>query len=256
MLGRQPVFRRAVVIIFSRKGNGDMKKKIWIPAAALFIVTFLFGGCGGGSSDGSSVTIPSAYQGTWIVAAYNSGDVLGGVGLFSIDSTGALTVIQSGGIVVTGSVTEGGVLTFNASPPSGAVTSTGNLLTNDTGSGTWTQQGTGNSGTFQVWRANGGAYAGTWALSVDSGTYTGTVTVDSNGVINGTLDLPASLTATIIGVVTGTGTIITSWSYDPGTGSVTSLGDAPASGTASGSTASGNWADNEGNSGTWIATKN
>lgn len=239
-----------------------MKKWPWIPAAALLVMVFLLGGCGGGGTEGtegpasvaSSNTIMSAYQGTWIIAATNEQGALAGVGLFSIDSSGALTVIISGGFIVTGNVTDAGVLTFNATPPGGNVAATGNLLANDTGSGTWIQRNAAavqiHSGTFQVWRANGSAYTGAWTVLIPN--YgTGTATVDSNGVASGTIATTIG-NITTIGVVTGTGLIIASWTY----GSVTSLGNAPASGTASGSTANGTWTASDGNSGTWKATKN
>jgi hypothetical protein len=102
-----------------------------------------------------------------------------------------------------------------------------------------------------MWRANGGAYAGTWDVNVTGGASgSGVATVDANGIITGSATVGGVVT-TLGGVVTGTGTVVVTWTVN----TVTALASGPANGTITGSVASGSWQDDTGGSGTWTATK-
>lgn len=83
------------------------------------------------------VVTPDAHWGAWMVAALNDQGRLVGVGVFDVDQFGNIQMVQSEVFV--------------------------------TGQGTWQVSESGipvENGTFLVWRANGGAYAGVGDLTV------------------------------------------------------------------------------------------
>lgn len=208
----------------------------------------VLGGCGG-----DSVVIPNEYQGTWMAATLDSDGDLVGVGMFSVAANGTISS-ESEGIIASGTVWTDGSLLAHGTSENATYRATGALSNDDTGTGDWTRYNgsTANgTGTFLFWRANGGAYAGTWDVVVSGGASgTGAVVVDANGVGSGTATVNGVEVA-VQGVVTGSGTVVVAWSISD----IWVLGDGPANGTASGSEATGTWTSSNSGTGTWTATK-
>lgn len=200
------------------------------------------------------VVIPNVYQGTWMMAALDDEGQLVGVGMFRVDQFGQVHIVESE-VYVTGEVTQGGALTLEGTVDGDDLSATGTMNADDTGQGTWQVMENGvprANGTFLIWRANGGAYAGVWDVTVSgAATGAGPVTVDANGVITGTATVEGQ-SISVFGVVTGDGTVVVAWTTLSGSAFV---GRGPADGTASGATATGNWASSDGMTGTWTATK-
>lgn len=211
----------------------------------------LLGGC---DTYVGPVMIPNAFWGTWMVAALDEQGGLVAISMFDVDQYGDIQIIESD-VFVTGGVTAAGVLTLEGTAVGTDVTAIGTMRNDDTGEGAWDQTDGGlpvAAGTFLLWRANGSAYAGTWNVTVTGPVAGGgTVTVDQNGVGNGTLIVGGQDIA-VRGVVTGAGLIVVAWSAGQGQ---YYYGTGPATGTATGSTADGTWQDSGGGGGTWTAVK-
>ena len=220
--------------------------------AGLLVLVALLSGCGGeGGAD--AVLIPNAYQGTWMAAAIDNDGDLATISLFTVAADGGITV-NSGDAIASGDVTAAGALSVDGNTGHSSFSGTGTFATDDSGEGVWTEAHNSqiiNSGTLELWRANGAAFAGIWDVVVTGGGGgAGTVTVDANGVAGGSVTVGGTSGA-VFGVVTGSGRVVVGWKV----ASQSFFGAGPASGSASGSSATGDWQSSGGLDGTWTATK-
>lgn len=207
-------------------------------------------GCGGDNEP----IVPIAFQGTWMAAAFDEDGELVGVGTFYVNNRGRITTLGSGDVIASGEVERSGEMKVKGSSPDFTFSGHGTLRMNDTGCGVWTEFQNGTEvdrGRFIFWRANGGAFAGIWDVTVNGPVNgNGEVRVNEDGIVKGTIDVEG-VTTTIEGIVTGTGTVVVSWIVND----AFFLGNGPANGTVSGSEAHGDWQSDNGATGTWSATK-
>lgn len=230
----------------------------------LVLLVILFGGMSliagcSGDNDHPRVTIPSAYQGTWLIVAYDDQAQPEAGGLVNVASDGEVTAAEESQVAtaqasddgdVEGDVNTEGELNLTADIDGVIYTLTGTLGTDDTGEGTWVGRENGtlvNSGTFTACRANGAAWAGNW-VGTTSGDMSGqgTAVVNGQGVILGEFGI-GNGTAELVGVVNGQGDVLALWDGSP-------MVVAPGSATSA-NEASGTWRSDTGLSGSWEATR-
>ncbi len=217
----------------------------------LLVMGLLLAGCGSDSAG-----IPSKFQGNWMAAVFDTEENLIGGGMFTVDSQGGIHV-NTVGVIASGHVAADGKLTLTGQMPDSTFYGIGTLGDDDTGTGTWVQKEGAievGSGTLMFWRANGGAYAGIWDVVISGAAAgAGSVVIDNNGVISGSVETSGSppITTTVFGVVTGSGEVIVAWESS----GQLFFGHGPATGVISGSTASGSWQSAGGLAGEWTATK-
>lgn len=231
-----------------------MRTLAMVLAAAMVLGAALLCGCGGGSS---VIVVPEEFLGTWGAMAFQSnGHPLGGgilevlpdgdIMLQEISLTSAgVTVLPARAGTLIGHVTSAhGHFSASVTAAGHTVILGGQLRTDDTGSGSW-REGPAN-GALQLWRAN---HAGAFALDVvvsGPATGTGTITVDTAGVVTGSITVNGDR-ADVSGVVTNDGHIVAGWNGPDGL-FVLIEGDVTLTG------ATGTWDASEGIEGTWTAT--
>ena len=232
------------------------KQLMAVLVVAIALVGLSLCGCGGGDDDGAFV-VPAEFVGTWAAVGYDPGGNPSGGGVFNVDDEGNIYLQEFDGAAVLGGVTtaQSGTLVGTITSESGSfriqmsedgttTTVTGDLDTDDTGSGTW--RGGGESGPVDLWRANGTGTAYNLSINITGdATGTGNIAVGADGVVSGTVTVGGT-TYDVHGVVTGDGQIAAGVNDED----IFVLIE----GTASSTSASGTWKNSDGSDGTWTAT--
>lgn len=222
-----------------------MSRSVAILLLVALVGIVLLAGCGGGGT--ARFILPPEMVGLWGAVAFdNAGNPVTGA-LFRVDENGTITLVSDESATFAGQIlNETGAFSaqFNTGIPT-PVTVTGDLDTNDTGTGTW-HQGTA-EGTVQLWRAGTGESA---ILDVTvEGPFTGGGVVDFvNGEVAGTITIEGVGTSEIHGVVTSAGHIVGGWGGGGGLPFVFFEGDHVDG------TIGGTWTADDGTTGTWTAT--